>query len=270
MSYRLNKWLILTIPTLTIGLWEYIRHEFLLSYISMELGNLLSPVIVFIVTIVFLTKLFSIMERSQQELTEAKAMQEVLLEREHIASELHDGISQSLFLLNVQLEQAHRQQSEEHYAKLKAQIHQTNAYVREAIMSLRSPIKVQSLQLKEQLAQFLNELEMSMDVDITLNWKLKDELLPLKERIDLLLSIREGLYNIKKHAMAERIWVDAFPTENGWYCCVRDDGIGLSTSELSRSEQFGLTMVQERAVRWNWMFSIERKEDITYFRITKK
>ncbi|MFC6334586.1 sensor histidine kinase [Paenibacillus septentrionalis] len=267
MSYKLNKWLILIIPTVTIGLWEYIRHEFLLSYISMELGNLLSPIIVFIVTIVFLTKLFSIMERSQQELTEAKAMQDVLLEREHIAAELHDGIAQSLFLLNVQLEQAHREQSEEHYNKLKAQVHQTNAYVREAIASLRSPIQVQGLRMEEQLKLFLDELSLRMDVTIHLRWKLEDELLPLKERIDLLLSIREALHNIKKHADADHIWIDAFPTEKGWYCCVKDNGVGFDNENLSRSEQFGLAMVQERAQNWNWHFDIERKLDHTYFRI---
>ncbi|MEX2103784.1 MAG: sensor histidine kinase, partial [Bacilli bacterium] len=57
MSYRQIKWLILIIPTLTIGLWEYVRHQFLLPYISMELGNWLAPVIVFVVTITFLLKL---------------------------------------------------------------------------------------------------------------------------------------------------------------------------------------------------------------------
>jgi len=267
MNYKLNKWLILIIPTLTIGLWEYIRHEFLLSYISMDLGNLLSPVIVFIVTIVFLTRLFTIMERSQQELAEAKAMQEVLLEREHIAAELHDGIAQSLFLLNVQLEQAHGEQSEEHYRKLKAQIHHTNAYVREAIASLRSPIKVQGLRMQEQLKQFLGELEMLMDVSIHVNWRLEDELLSLKERIDLLLSIREALHNIRKHAKANNIWIDAFPTESGWYCCVKDDGIGITEQLLSRSEQFGLSMVQERAETWSWSFTIERQQDHTRFQI---
>ena len=39
LKYKQIKWLILTIPTVTIALWEYIRHEFLLSYITMEIGN---------------------------------------------------------------------------------------------------------------------------------------------------------------------------------------------------------------------------------------
>lgn len=101
MSYKQIKWLILIIPTLTIGLWEYVRHEFLLPYISMELGNVLAPIIVFLVTILFLTQLFDILERNQKELERAKALQAALEEREKIARELHDGIAQSLFLINV-------------------------------------------------------------------------------------------------------------------------------------------------------------------------
>lgn len=71
MSYKQMKWLILIIPTLTIGIWEYVRHEFLLPYISMDLGNWLAPVIVFLVSILFLTQLFSLIERNQAELNEA-------------------------------------------------------------------------------------------------------------------------------------------------------------------------------------------------------
>ncbi|WP_269431669.1 hypothetical protein [Bacillus sp. JCM 19034] len=42
MTYKQIKWLILLIPTLTSAAWEYVRHEYLLPYISMEVGNLLS------------------------------------------------------------------------------------------------------------------------------------------------------------------------------------------------------------------------------------
>ena len=31
MKYKQIKWLILMTPTVTIALWEYLRHEFLLS-----------------------------------------------------------------------------------------------------------------------------------------------------------------------------------------------------------------------------------------------
>ena len=73
MKYKQIKWLILITPTVTIALWEYLRHEFLLSYITMEMGNFLSPLFVFIVTLVFLRHLFSVLERMQEELRGEKS-----------------------------------------------------------------------------------------------------------------------------------------------------------------------------------------------------
>lgn len=90
MKYKQIKWLILTIPTITIALWEYIRHKFLLSYISMDMGNILSPILVFIVTLVFLRHLFSILEKIQEELRQEKTKKAALIEREKLARELHD------------------------------------------------------------------------------------------------------------------------------------------------------------------------------------
>ena len=105
MSYQQVKWLILVIPTIIIGLWEYVRHTFLLPYLSMELGNLLSPIILFIVTMTLSRKLFFIYERMQEEVRKERARQAVMEERERMVRQLHDGVAQSLFLLSVQIEQ---------------------------------------------------------------------------------------------------------------------------------------------------------------------
>src|SRR5690606_3695610 len=110
MSYQQIKWLILATPTITIGIWEFVRHEYLLSVISMELGNWLSPVIVFLVSVLLLTQLFKMMEQIQKELNEAKELKAALEEREKIAREIHDGIAQSLFLLNAQVSKVEKAQ----------------------------------------------------------------------------------------------------------------------------------------------------------------
>lgn len=269
MSYKQSKWLILIIPTLTIGIWEYVRHEYLLYYISMDLGNILSPIIVFLVTILFLTRLFSFMERNQEELNEAKGMQAVLLEREKIAAELHDGIAQSLFLLNVQIEQAQQYKDEEHYIKLKTNLHKTNAYVREAITSLRSPLHTNTFSWTESLKQFMDELQDETELDIEADWKIVENYIPLKEKIDLLLSVREALLNVKKHAQATVIQIDAYPTKSGWYCSVKDNGTGMDLQAFNRTHQFGLKMIQERAKRWNWRFDIVTDDEFTIFQIQK-
>ena len=58
MSYKQIKWMILLIPTFTVGIWEYIRHQFLMPYLSMDAGNWLTPVIVYLVSVTLLSRLF--------------------------------------------------------------------------------------------------------------------------------------------------------------------------------------------------------------------
>lgn len=62
MSYKQIKWMILLIPTITVGLWEYIRHQFLMPYLSMDAGNWLTPVIVYLVSVTLLSRLFLMLE----------------------------------------------------------------------------------------------------------------------------------------------------------------------------------------------------------------
>ncbi len=103
MSYSFIKWSILLSPAFMLGLWEYIRHEFLLKIISMKTGNLLSPLIVMVFILIFSTPLFRRLEKIQEELNQERAYNAKAEERQKISQELHDGISQSLFLLSVKV-----------------------------------------------------------------------------------------------------------------------------------------------------------------------
>lgn len=99
MTYKQIKWLILLLPTFSVGMWEYLRHSILEEYISMSSGNWVSAIIVFLVTLYFLNILFGKLEGMQQELQRERSEKAVLEEREKIAKELHDGIAQSLFFI---------------------------------------------------------------------------------------------------------------------------------------------------------------------------
>ena len=140
MKYKQIKWLILMTPTVTIALWEYLRHEFLLSYITMEMGNFLSPLFVFIVTLVFLRHLFSVLERMQEELRGEKTKKAALIEREKLARELHDGIAQSLFLLSVKMNKFGRKNQLEQdpdFQKIKQTLQHVHEDTRQAITNLK-------------------------------------------------------------------------------------------------------------------------------------
>jgi len=272
MSYKQIKWLILTIPVLTIGLWEYVRHEYLLSYISMELGNWLAPVIVFLVSILLLTQLFSMIERNQEELNQSKAMQAAMEEREKLARELHDGIAQSLFLLNVQVDQiANRKETEgPRYDRLKENVHRTNSYVRQAIANLRYPPDPASIPWLQSIHSLIDELEQETGLFFSLQWNLPESVLLAKDKIELLAIIREALLNIHKHAEAKRVRIEMKETLDGWLCTVADDGKGFDSEQMNGKGRYGVKMMKDRALKMNWRLELGRVMNETVVSIRKE
>jgi two-component system nitrate/nitrite sensor histidine kinase NarQ len=272
MSYKQIKWLILIIPTLTIGLWEYVRHQFLLPYISMELGNWLAPVIVFTVTVIFLTQLFSLLEDMQEELKEARAEKAALEEREKMARELHDGIAQSLFLLAVQVDVLDKRNTgaEAEIRTFRQTVHEVNGYVRQAIANLRDPVSPDTLPWMELMKSLPMDLAAETGIRADWSWKLPEEKLSAKEKVELYASLREALLNVRKHADAEHVRISSEECGSGWICAVSDDGKGFDGDNLWLTDKFGLKIMRERAVEMGWTFELVREHGNSVFRIRKR
>lgn len=271
MKYKQMKWLILIIPALSIAMWEYVRHDFLLPYISMELGNWLAPLFVLLVSLLFLTQLFTLIEKDQEELNRAKEMQAVLEEREKIAQELHDGIAQSLFFLNAQLVQIESKQQfgETQLLKLKESVHRTNDYVRQAIANLRHPADIHSIPWLQSVESLINELRQETAIQFETNWAIPETALTPKEKVELLAIMREALLNIHKHAAASKVRIEASTTRVGWTCRIVDNGRGFTPDDMNKGNRFGLRMMMDRAKTMSWQFSIDRVGDDTIVEIRK-
>ncbi|RXJ00671.1 two-component sensor histidine kinase [Anaerobacillus alkaliphilus] len=271
MTYKQIKWLILLIPTITIGLWEYIRHEFLLPYISMELGNLLAPVIVFLVTMIFVLKLFTIFEQMKEDLEKEKSQKSILEEREKLSRELHDGIAQSLFLVSVkfnQLEQKEKQLNEnDTYQKLKKTIQHIHEDVRQAIFNLRNAKNEEAFHWTNSLTSLIKNFKEDTRIPVDLDWKLHENKLSTKEKTELYACIKEALMNIRKHAKSKHVWIRSEDTLNGWTCFIEDDGIGFDPNMSDTG--YGLQIMKDRAKAMKWNFVIERKEEKTQVMIRK-
>ncbi|GIQ65962.1 hypothetical protein PACILC2_45300 [Paenibacillus cisolokensis] len=272
MTYKQLKWLILIIPTLTIGIWEYVRHEFLLPYISMELGNWLAPVFVLLVSLLFLTQLFAMIEHNQEELNRAKAMQAVLEEREKIARELHDGIAQSLFFLNAQVSRMERMKQAEGLPidKLRESVHHTNDYVRQAIANLRHAADVDQNPWLQGVESLIDELRRETDLQFDTKWEIPESMLSSKDKVELLAIIREALLNIHKHADATRVRVQALTTKTGWTCQIADNGKGFEPDTAVGGNRYGLKMMRDRVSNMSWQLHIEREDGETRVTIIKE
>lgn len=271
MSYKAIKWLILTIPTLAIGLWEYLRHEFLLPYISMELGNWLTPVIVLLVSLLLLTQLFRMIEHNQEELNRAKAVQAVMEEREKIARELHDGIAQSLFFLNAQVMQMEKRAQGEAapLAKLKESVLRANDYVRQAIASLRHVADSDKHLWLQSVDSLIRELEQESQIAFQTEWSIPEAMLTSREKVELLAIIREAMLNSYKHADASVISLMAETAGKGWICRISDDGKGFDPEQATAGNRYGIKMMRDRARQMSWQLSFDRINGETQVTIAK-
>jgi two-component system nitrate/nitrite sensor histidine kinase NarQ len=265
LSYRTIKHLILWTPTITIGLWEYVRHTVLLPYVSMDLGNLLAPVIVFLVSVTLLRKLFAMLESTQEELQRERMMKAALEEREQLARELHDGISQSLFLLSVKLDKLDRADCGEEARAVSAGIRETirRVYddIRQSIASLRSMPMPGDFSWMASIEALGGEVA-DAGIQFECSGRLPDRLLTNKEKVELLAIVREAVLNARKHANARTIRVAMEPSAGGGFRCeIADDGVGLDESRLAAFDRYGIRMMRSRAGEMGWDFSIRSEPD---------
>ncbi|MCM3719070.1 sensor histidine kinase [Fictibacillus phosphorivorans] len=270
MTYRQIKWLILLIPTFSVGLWENARHSFLLPYISMSAGNWLSAILVFLVTLYFLNILFSRLERMQQELQRERSEKAVLEERGKIAKELHDGIAQSLFFLSVQVNKLdndsvhHRKQLN----KLKKTLQHIHDDTRSAIQNLRSNPSESDITWTKSLNTFFNDMEGQHDLKIHRNWQLTDEDFTSKDKVELFACVKEAIINVIKHAKSREVWVESELKPHGWVCRVIDKGIGFDINNVTHG--FGLKILKDRAASMDWKLTLKSERGLTELVIEKE
>lgn len=275
MTYKQIKWMILLLPTLITGLWEYVRHQFLLPVVSMEAGNILTPVIVFAVSAVLLFPLFSRLERIQQELQAERAQKAAFEAQDQLARELHDGISQSLFLLAVKVDRLEyikdRVKHEDEVQALRKTVHEVNRYVRQAISNLRyARTRETDKLLKETLEDRIRHLTAEALIPFQLEWHIPEERFTPRERVELLACIREAVVNIQKHSGASAAQIEARETGERWSVRIVDNGVGMAQNQFAAQDTYGLKIMQERALEMNWTITIGTKDQQTELIIAKK
>ncbi|CAM4472722.1 two-component system nitrate/nitrite sensor histidine kinase NarQ [Paenibacillus endophyticus] len=270
MSYKWLKWLILWIPTVAIGLWEYLRHALLLPFISMDLGNVLAPVFVFVITLTLLRALFAKLESMQESLQRERVVKAAFEEREQLARELHDGISQSLFMLSVKLDKLERAKTVDDMQQTTEQMRKTVRHVyddvRQSIANLQELPIPADLSWMQSIHHFTAEMEQSCGIRTKVEWHLQEGVLSHKQKVELLAIMREALMNVQKHAKAEQIVIrcesgQEWDAQPAVFCCsIADDGVGAPAEKLYEKGKYGVKMMQERADAMGWSLSVQKTD----------
>jgi signal transduction histidine kinase len=180
----------------------------------------------------------------------------ILSERNRLALELHDVVSQKLFSLMLTAEAAGAQIDSDP-AAARAQIERLRALAREALDELRSLIlglRPPELERDGLEGALRKELEMlgrvhGVEIDLEVDRLHRPTNGGAGEREFAILRIaHEALHNAVQHARAEHVTVRLSERDQRLIVEVSDDGVGFDPGRAEvRSRHLGLTSMEERA-----------------------
>ena len=173
-------------------------------------------------------------------------------ERNRLARELHDAISQTLFTASLiadvipQLWERQPEEAQRQLVLLRRLTRGAQAEMRALLLELR-PAALVEADLATLLGHLVHAVAARADVDARLEIGTAPSL-PVDVKIALYRIVQEALNNVAKHAQATRVTVSVHPSDGGAGLEVHvcDDGQGFETQAVS-GDHFGLLTMRERA-----------------------
>ena len=188
----------------------------------------------------------------------------VVDERERIARELHDGIAQVLGYVNTKsqavdayLEAGRTEEARAQLAELGAAARAVYVDVREAILGLRGPIEPGEGLGTALAAHARRVAEVShVGLDLAIDPGVAPLRLDPVAEANLYRIAQEALTNVRKHAAASRVRLEATVAEGVLTVVVADDGRGLPPGGPGDRPGYGLRAMRERAARIGGTFEV--------------
>jgi len=172
-------------------------------------------------------------------------------ERQRLARDLHDSVTQTLFAASV-ISGSLIKQSQIDPDSLKASLHDLNALTRDALAEMRSllldlrPDSNQVADLAAQIARLVATTQKRTNVQIkVVNQISHHPPPPIKHA--LFRITQEALNNIVRHAEASMVRITLKCESHSTELEIADDGIGFSLTDQRAQTQMGLTFMKERA-----------------------
>ncbi|MFV2047379.1 sensor histidine kinase [Metabacillus sp. YM-086] len=196
------------------------------------------------------TKLSQKLATEKAEDQEKRIQELVSQERNRLARELHDSVSQQLFAASMMMSAIieSREEWEDGESKqlrlIEATIHQSQLEMRALLLHLR-PAALKGKSLQEGIQELLVELMQK----VTMNIKWKVEPIPLDKGVEdhLFRILQESVSNTLRHAKATSLDVLLIERDSFVIMRVTDDGIGFELEE-GKTGSYGLQNMHERAV----------------------
>jgi signal transduction histidine kinase len=181
-------------------------------------------------------------------------------ERDHLSREIHHTVSQSLFGIKLQAQNAihhlplgNNAVSEE-LSNILENAHVASVETGFILDELRAPI-AEGRRLHHGLQEYARRAKKWYNYDVQVEYQLPDDL-PLRLQQTLLRFAREAMNNAVRHSRSKIIRVGCQFNERGLQLTVGDEGIGFDPDRVSPSK-LGLTSMRELATAANGFFQLD-------------
>lgn len=179
-------------------------------------------------------------------------------ERKRIATDLHDGLSQSLNMIKFTLTETEKllaagatSEAKETLQRLKLKVHGVLDEVRQVSMDLRPPM-LDDLGILATLSWLFRELETACpNVKVEKDVSVHESHVPDQLKITIFRLIQEATSNIVKYANADLIRFSFRKIDDALHLAIEDNGVGFDPAGVairSGSDRgLGLLSMKERA-----------------------
>jgi NarL family two-component system sensor histidine kinase LiaS len=183
------------------------------------------------------------------QLAEKAKFSAVNEERQRLARELHDAVSQQLFAISMTATAVGRT-LEKDFDKAQRQIHLieemaavAQSEMRALLLHLR-PVHLEGKRLSEGLVELLHELQAKVPMDIS--WEMDEEIrLPKGIEDHLFRIVQEALSNALRHSKASMLEVKLLHRPDGIRLSIRDNGVGFNL-DAKKHTSYGIVSMKER------------------------
>ncbi|MBD8035262.1 sensor histidine kinase [Solibacillus sp. A46] len=190
------------------------------------------------------------------ETNDAIVQERLLAERQRLARELHDSVSQQLFAASMLLSALTEQQQDEHAQKQLAQVEkvvqQAQLEMRALLLHLR-PIALHNKSLAEGLEDLIVELQEKVYFNI--DYQIEEINLSKAEEDHLFRIAQEALSNTLRHAKATEVELLLIARDQLAILRIQDNGLGFS-NDGDKTSSYGLRNIAERAVEIGCTYKI--------------
>jgi len=242
------------LPAVVVFGVEYLRHEVLRDLVPEMWGNLMTGAIALGTSALILIPIFRRLEAADERLRATEIEHAVAEERDRLARELHDGVSQALFFLGVKaralaqaLDAREVDAASRTAAEIAEAIEDTSGRVRDAIFDLRTgPEPGESIGAWARA--YVTEFAEIHGLQSVVEEAGVEAPLPLAHALQTMAMIREALHNVAKHAHAETVAVRLTWGAGDVTVVVADNGRGLPESVPGPERgRYGLVTLREFA-----------------------